>query len=143
MSDLLHPAAPHHLPKFIPGADGSDPLFTFVVVTVVLLVMAIGIFYLKLHSLPERMAHRQNSTQMQLIAVLAVLALFTHNNAFWVLALLLAVVRVPDFSTPLNSIAASLEKLSGREENGVLADESESVPEGSPSAVNVRDGEEG
>ena len=53
---------------------------------------------------------------MQLIAVLAVLALFTHNNAFWVLALLLAVVRVPDFSTPLNSIAASLEKMSAREQ---------------------------
>jgi hypothetical protein len=42
---------------------------------------------------------------------LALLALFTHNNVFWVAALLLAVVRWPDFSTPLNSIADSLEKL--------------------------------
>ena len=140
MSDLLHPAAPHHLPRFIPGADGSDPLFTFVVVTVVVLVMAIGIFYLKLHSLPERMAHRQNSTQMQLIAVLAVLALFTHNNAFWVLALLLAVVRVPDFSTPLNSIAASLEKISRRESDVASAVESESLPEAD---TTKRGGEEG
>ena len=119
MSDAIHPAAPHHLPRFIPGVDGSDPLFTFVVVFLLLLVMAVGVFYFKLHSLPEHIAHRQNSTQMQLIAVLAVLALFTHNNAFWVLALLLAVVRVPDFSTPLNSIAASLEKMSAREQGAV------------------------
>ena len=112
MSDAMHSLAPHHLPRFIPGADGSDPLFAFVAVLLVVLVLLIGVFYLKLHSLPEQMAHRQSNTQLQLIAVLAVLALFTHNNVFWVLALLLAVVRLPDFTTPLNSIAASLEILS-------------------------------
>jgi hypothetical protein len=73
--------------------------------------MALGTFYLKLHSLPERMAHRGSSTQLQLIAVLAVLALFTHNNVFWVAALLLAVVRLPDWSTPINSIAGSLSRI--------------------------------
>ena len=61
------------------------------------------------------MAHRTNKVQLQFVAVLALLALFTHNHVFWIAALLLALVELPDFSTPMNSIALSLEKLSGRD----------------------------
>jgi hypothetical protein len=111
MTEAIHPLAPEHLPGFLPGPDGSDFLFTVVVGLIVVLMLVIGNLYLKLHALPERMAHRQNNTQLQIITALALLALFTHNNVFWVAALLLAVVRWPDFSTPLNSIADSLEKL--------------------------------
>ena len=106
-----HPLAPEHLPRFIGPADGSDPLFTMVLWLLVILLMTIGVLYLKLHALPERLAHRQSSTQLQFIAVLAVLALFTHNNIFWVAALLLSVVRLPDYLTPIKSIAASLSRL--------------------------------
>jgi hypothetical protein len=111
MTEAIHPLAPEHLPGFLPGPDGSDFLFSVVVGLIVVLMLVIGNLYLKLHALPERMAHRQNNTQLQIITALALLALFTHNNVFWVAALLLAVVRWPDFSTPLNSIADSLEKL--------------------------------
>jgi hypothetical protein len=114
MTEAIHPLAPEHLPGFLPGPDGSDFLFTVVVGLIVVLMLVIGNLYLKLHALPERMAHRQNNTQLQIITALALLALFTHNNAFWVAALLLAVVRWPDFSTPLNSIAHSLEKLTSQ-----------------------------
>lgn len=103
--------APHDLPGFLPGPDGSDPLFTAVVILLLLVVLVVGNLYLKLHAIPEQIAHRQNNTQLQFIAVLTLLALFTHNNVFWVAALLLAVVRLPDFSTPIHSIATSLEKL--------------------------------
>lgn len=112
MIENMHPLAPQHLPRYIGGPDGADPLFTVVIWLLVILLLAVGNFYLKLHALPERMAHRQNNTQLQIIAVLALLALFTHNNVFWFAALLLAVVRFPDFSTPINSIADSLAKLS-------------------------------
>jgi hypothetical protein len=111
-----HPLAPHHLPKFIPGPDGSDPLFSVVLILLVMLLMAIGIFYLKLHAIPERMANKQNNTQLQVIAVLAILALLTHNNFFWFAALLLSVVRLPDFSTPIKSIADSLKRIADRED---------------------------
>ena len=111
MTENIHPLAPEHLPGYLPGPDGSDGLFTVVVALIIILMLVIGNIYLKLHAMPERMAHRQNNTQLQIITALALLALFTHNNAFWVAALLLAVVRWPDFSTPLNSIAHSLEKL--------------------------------
>lgn len=111
----IHPLAPEHLPAYIGAADGSDSLFTVVVWLLIIIFMVVGNMYLKLHALPERMAHRQNNTQLQFIAVLAILALFTHNNAFWVLALLLSVVRIPDFSTPINSIADSLKVLADKE----------------------------
>lgn len=110
MAQDLHSQAPHYLPGFLPGADGSDGLFTVVVVFVIALVLGIGVLYFTVHALPEKMAHKANSTQLQLIGVLTLLALFTHNNLFWVVALLLAAVRLPDIMTPLNSIARSLEE---------------------------------
>ena len=68
-------------------------------------------FYLKLHAIPEQLAHKHSNTQSQLIMVLALLALFTHNNIFWVAALILALLKLPDFLTPINSISESLKKL--------------------------------
>lgn len=84
---------------------------TIIMVLLVLILLVVGNFYFKLHAMPEHMAHSKNHTQMQIITVLALLALFTHNNVFWVAALLLAVVRFPDYLTPLNSIAKSLQEL--------------------------------
>ena len=80
MSAELHPLAPHVLPSFIGAADGSDPLFSAITVILVLAVLGIGVGYLSLHAIPERLAHKHGNTQSQLIMVLALLALFTHNN---------------------------------------------------------------
>lgn len=113
-STELHPAASTHLPIFIPSPGNPDVLLQVMAVFLIVAVVSIGLIYLKLHALPEHMAHRTNKVQLQFVAVLALLALFTHNHAFWIGALLLALVELPDFSTPFNSIARSLEKLSGR-----------------------------
>ena len=114
MSSPVHALAPHHLPRFLPGPDGSDPLLTIVLVLLVVILMVVGNLYFKLHAVPEHLAHKHNNTQLQIITVLTILALFTHNNILWVAALLLAVVRLPDFNTPINSIAKSLEQLVDR-----------------------------
>ena len=74
-------------------------------------IVLLGVLYFTLHSLPERMAHHGNATQLQLISILCILALFTHNNLFWVLALVLAAFRPPDILTPLNSMAQSLQNM--------------------------------
>lgn len=108
MAGNMHELAPHHIPGWVPGADGGDPLFTVVVVFVLILVMGLGVLYLKLHSLPEHMAHDTSSAQLQIVSMLALLALFTHNNMFWVAALLLAAIKLPDIVTPLNEIARAL-----------------------------------
>ena len=110
MTEKLHPMAPHDLPGYLAGSDG-DPLFTAVVWLLIITLLVVGNLYFKLHALPERMAHKHNNTQTQIIMVLAILALFTHNNVFWVAALLMSAVRLPDFTTPLKSIADSLQKL--------------------------------
>ncbi|MEM1362876.1 MAG: hypothetical protein AAGF94_14375 [Pseudomonadota bacterium] len=115
MTENLHPMAPHHLPVFIAGPGQPDVLFNFTVALMVFLVFLIGVFYMHLHAVPDRMAHKANNAQLQLIGILTLIALFTHNNIYWVAALVLAAINLPDFVTPLSSIARSLRKLSGRE----------------------------
>lgn len=114
MTPALHPLAPHHLPPFITPPGETDVLFVVMVISIITAVLIIGNIYFKLHSLPEHMAHRSNHAQMQLVGVMALVALFTHNHLFWFAALLIAALDIPDFSTPLDSISRSLEKLSGR-----------------------------
>lgn len=111
MSVNLHPAAPHHLPSFLPGPDGSDWLLTFAGITLVGAVLAFGLLFLRIHTLPERMAHRGHKLQFEIVAVLGLLALFTHIHLFWVAGLLLALVDIPDFSGPMRRIAGSAEKI--------------------------------
>jgi hypothetical protein len=41
------------------------------------------------------------------------LALFTHQHIFWVAGLLLAVIDLPDFGSPLRRIAGSAEHMAG------------------------------
>ena len=45
--------------------------------------------------------------------MLGLIALFTHMHIFWVAGLLLALIDLPDFGTPLNRIAGSAEKIAG------------------------------
>lgn len=118
MTDEIHPMAPEHLPGYMAAADGSDTLFTVMVFFVVGLILLLGVAYFTLHALPERMAHKGNGTQLQLISILAMLALFTHNNLFWVAALVLAAFRPPDIAGPLGSMAQSLARLAGRDDAG-------------------------
>lgn len=107
----MHSAAPHHLPFYIPGADGSDPLIAVMGIFLVAVMLWVGTLYLKLHSLPERMAHRTHKLQFEIVAVLGLISLFTHMHIFWIVGLLLAMIDLPDFSTPLRNIAGSVERI--------------------------------
>jgi len=104
-----------HIPGYLAGAD-SDPLMIVMAVILIAIILIAGVFYFKLHAVPEHIAHGKNHTQIQLITILTILALFTHNNIFWVAALVLAVVELPDFLTPLKSIAKSLETIARNKE---------------------------
>lgn len=113
MSANLHPAAPHHLPIFIPGPDGGDGLMWVTGGILLVSVVAFGLLFLRLHTLPERMAHRTHKLQFEIVAVLGLLALFTHMHAFWVAGLLLALIDIPDFLSPIRRIAGSSERIAG------------------------------
>ena len=76
-------------------------------------VLGFGILFFRLHTLPERMAHKSHKLQFEIVAVLGLLALFTHMHIFWVAGLLLALIDIPDFGGSLSRIAGSAEKIAG------------------------------
>ena len=108
-----HPLATEHWPMFLTAPGDTDVLLVGMAIFMVAAVIGIGVFYFKLHSLPEQMAHRGQKVQFEIVAVLGLLSLFTHNHLFWIAGLLLAFVPLPDFSTPLTSMAQSLGKMAG------------------------------
>lgn len=111
--NALHPAAPHQLPWFVSGPTDGDPLYVITTVAVIAAIVGLGVLFFTLHSLPERLGHKK--LQFEVVAVLGLLALFTHIHAFWVAGLLLALVDLPDFVSPLKRIAGALEKHVGIE----------------------------
>lgn len=113
MSEPLHPNAPHHLPSFITAPGDTDILMVVVGIVLIAAIVGVGNIYLHLHTLPERMAHKSQKLQFEIVAVLGLLALFTHVHLFWIAGLILAMVDLPDFSTPLRRIAGSVEKMAG------------------------------
>jgi hypothetical protein len=113
MADSINPVATHHLPRFITAPGETDVLMVVMAVILILCVVAFGILFLRLHTLPERLAHKSQKIQFEIVAVLGLLALFTHIHAFWVAGLLLALIDIPDFGSFLGRIAGSVEKIAG------------------------------
>ncbi len=113
MATEIHPAAPHHLPAFIVAPGGTDYLMVVMAVLLVGAVLGVGLLFLRLHTLPERLAHKSQKLQFEIVAVLGLLALFTHIHAFWVAGLLLALIDLPDFSGLFGRMAHALERLAG------------------------------
>lgn len=142
MAEAVHPSAVEHFPVFITEPGQTDYLFIAVIIFMLASVLIVGNLYFQLHALPERRAHHTSKVQMEIVAVLALISLFTHNHLFWIAGLLLAFVQIPDFSTPLYSIAQSLAKLSGRsaEKTGddalLPADEPQAEPPQPPTKNN-------
>lgn len=113
MQEAINPHAIKHLPPFIAAPGETDVWMVATAILLLAAVVGIGVLYFKLHALPEQLAHRGQKIQFQVVAVLGLLALFTHNHAFWIAGLLLAVIPFPDFTTPLTSMAQSLGRMAG------------------------------
>jgi hypothetical protein len=124
MTESLHPAASHHLPMFITAPGETDVLMVVTGLILLLSVLGFGILFLRLHTMPERIAHKGHKLQFEIVAVLGLISLFTHMHIFWILGLLLALIDIPDFTTPLNRIAGSAEKLAGVESSEDAGDAS-------------------
>jgi hypothetical protein len=106
-----HPLAPQFLPVFIPSPDGTDYLTIGMAIFLVLFVLMVGLLYLRLHHLPDHIAHKSQKMQYEIVCVLGLLAMFTHVHAFWIAGLLLALIDLPDFGTPLRRMAGALERI--------------------------------
>src|SRR4029077_1523401 len=115
VSDQLHPLAAHHLPFFVTAPGETDVLYNVTLVFVIACVILTGVIFLTIHSLPERMAHKSKKILLDLIALLCLLALLTHEHIFWFVATVLAFLDIPDFLTPVNRIANSVAAMAGQE----------------------------
>jgi len=118
------------MPWFLTAPGETDTLFTFTTMMVIATILGLGIVFFTLHSLPERLGHKK--LQFEIVAVLGLLSLLTHVHAFWVAGLLLALVDLPDFQTPLKRMAASLEALAKTETPSAPKPNPEPQPQSAP-----------
>jgi len=103
-ADVIH----EHLPFYITGPGESDILFTAVAIALIAIVVGFGALYFTIQAIPDRIAKGTSKAQMQLVGLLGLISLFTLNNLYWIAAILLAAIRIPDFMAPLTDIAQSL-----------------------------------
>lgn len=139
MSTEVNPIATHHMPIFITPPGQTDVLMVVTAAFLLIAVVAFGVLFLRLHSLPERMAHRGHKLQFEIVAVLCLIALFTHIHAFWIAALLLALVDIPDVGAWMGRIAGGVERIAGIKSEEIAAEPSRSENENNVNATG-RDG---
>jgi len=134
-----------HLPFFITGPGDSDILFSAVTIALVLILIGFGALYFTIQAIPDRLVEGTSKAQMQLVGILGLISLFTMNNAFWVAALLLAAIRIPDLVTPFKSISRSLKKLTvvdrqpATEAPSVVVNQSVPVTDENPGGAETND----
>ena len=121
-AELLHPKAAHNLPSFVTAPGETDVLMVITGLILLAAVVGFGILFLRLHALPEHIAHGTHKVQMELVSVLCLIALFTHMHIFWIAGLILAFIDIPDFGSPLRRIAASVGRMAGGEPDEAAAD---------------------
>jgi hypothetical protein len=129
-----NPIATTRMPFFVTAPGKTDVLFNVTLVFVVACVILTGVIFLTIHSLPERMAHKSKKILLDLIALLCLLALLTHEHLFWFVAIVLAFIDIPDFLTPVNRIASSVATMARQNADAMPADD---LTSGSPEAVRI------
>jgi hypothetical protein len=134
LSTTPNPIATHHLPFFITPPGQSDVLYNITMVFVIAMIVLTGVIFLTIHSLPERLAHKTKKIQLDIVAVLCLLALLTNEHILWLSALLLAYIDFPDFITPITRIARATEAIAGQEPEQT-ATEPETPEHGPPKIV--------
>lgn len=113
MNEQIHSAATEHLPVFITAPGSTDVLMVVTALILIASVVAFGVLFFRLHTLPERVAHKAHKIQFEIVAILGLIALFTHMHIFWVAGLLLAFIDIPDFGGFFGRIAGSVERMAG------------------------------
>jgi hypothetical protein len=146
MAIPMNPAAPGHLPSFITAPGETDILMVVTAVILAVSILGFGILFFRLHNLPEQMAHKSKKAQLEIVSILCLIGLLTHIHAFWIAALLLAFIDLPDFPGWLGRIAVSVERMAGqkpgegasqappRETVGEVRRPEASAPEATPTA---------
>ena len=98
---------------FVTGPGETDGMLIAVAVLLFLIILGFGALYFTIQAWPDRLAKGTGKVQLQFVGLLGLISLLTLNNAFWIAALLVAAIRIPDFLTPIREIASSLKKQPG------------------------------
>lgn len=102
------------LPWFITEPGQTDVLLVVMGVGLLIFALIVGVLFLRLHHLPEHIAQKHQKMQYEIVAILGLLAMFTHIQIFWIAGLLLAMIDLPDFTGPLGRIADAVARIAGR-----------------------------
>ena len=103
------PASSAFLPR---SGSGTDVLMVVMGIFLVGAVLWVGTLYWRLHSLPERMAHKSQKLQFEIVAVLGLIWRSSRTSiSSGSRACCSRMIDLPDFGTPLRSIAGSVEKI--------------------------------
>ena len=113
MNPTPNPAATDHLPIFITAPGSTDVVMVVTGLFLLGAVLLLGVLFFWLHSLPERIAHKSQKFQLEIVALLCLISLFTHEHAFWIAALILAFIEFPDFSGWLARMVGAVERIAG------------------------------
>jgi hypothetical protein len=108
INDIGPRVDPDHLWFFIVRPGETDILFGAVAIALVLIVLGFGALYFTIQAWPDRLAAGVGKAQLQVVGILGLLSLLTMNNMLWVIALVLAAIRIPDIVTPLRNISRAL-----------------------------------
>lgn len=103
-----------NLPWFVTEPGQTDVLLVMMGVVLLIFTLSFGVLFLRLHHLPEHIAQNHQKMQYEIVAILGLLAMFTHIQIFWIAGLLLAMIDLPDFTGPLGRIAHSVARIAGR-----------------------------
>ncbi len=101
---------------FVTGPGETDVTLIGVAILLSLIVLGFGALYFTIQAWPDRLVKGAGKVQMQLVGLLGLISLVTLENAYWIAALLLAAIRIPDFIKPLREIASSLKEVNGDKE---------------------------
>ena len=103
---------PEYLPFYITSPVETDVLLGAVAFTLVAVLIGFGALYFTIQNIPDRLVEGTSKAQMQIVGLLGLISLFSMNNLYWVIALLVAAVRIPDVVTMFKSQARSQKRMS-------------------------------
>jgi hypothetical protein len=118
MTPSPYPLASQPLPIFFSSPGGTDCLLIGMAILLVVFVLAVGLIYLRLLSLPGQIASEAQKAQYEFVCVLSLLALFTQRHIFWIAGLILAYIDLPDFLALPRRISVALGRIAA---NGGMA----------------------
>ena len=111
MIGTRHAASPTHLPWFITEPGQSDTLMVVTGLFLLLFTVTRGVLMFRLLYLPVNMVPQVQKAKYEIVATLCLLNIFAPGYLPWITALRVAMIDIPDFTSPLQRIADAVGRI--------------------------------